>query len=294
MLTRVYHPPPRQPRLETILLDKSMQDGSVAPTVKKKGEIAPDSAMASFKSPLGEHGHLPAVRISDSAIGVQPTAEWTQPPPGLIGSDKKDDDPIESFSGSPLFYHQQQISDGNMQVALNTSKNISQFPLAPIVEDDDEIQISSALSAVSLGNQKGSNKNSDKIDASKGNKLTRQHPYLRSNDRQVNQEHKDLSQVSTGSTIDQLLQLGGHRRSPKNALSQSTSGDRRSKSADWNSAGVSKRTKKLVSSKSCPPSRSFHLGKKFLKLLPRLMEVIDPAIEKLMAMKLVGIRLLRP
>ena len=61
--------------------------------------------------------------------------------------------------------------------------------------------------------------------------------------------------MSTGSTIDQLLLLGGHQRSLKNAPSQSTSGDRRSKSADWNSAGVTKRTKKLVSSKSCPPSR---------------------------------------
>ena len=108
---------------------------------------------------------------------------------------------------------------------------------------------------MSLGNQKGSNKNADKIDTPKGNKLTRQHPYLRSNDRHGNQEQKDLSQVSTGSTIDQLLLLGGHQRSLKNAPSQSTSGDRRSKSADWNSAGVTKRTKKLVSSKSCPPSR---------------------------------------
>ena len=142
-----------------------------------------------------------------------------------------------------------------MQVAPDISKNSSQFPLTPIVEDDDEIQISSALSAVSLGNQKGSDKSVDKIDASKGNKLTRQHPYLRSNDRYVDQEHKDLSQVSTGSTIDQLLLLGGHQRSLKNALGQSTSGDRRSKSADWNSAGASKKTKKLASSKSCPPSR---------------------------------------
>ena len=188
-------------------------------------------------------------------------AEWTQPPPGLIGSEKKDDDPIESFSGSPPFYHQQQITDCNMQVAPDISKNSSQFPLAPIVEDDDEIQISSALSAVSLGNQKGSDKSVDKIDASKGNKLTRQHPYLRSNDRYVNQEHKDLSQVSTGSTIDQLLLLGGHQRSLKNALGQSTSGDRRSKSADWNSACASKKSKKLASSKSCPPSR--------LRLSPR-------------------------
>ena len=234
---------------------EAMQDESVAPTLKKKGEVAPDSVAASFKSPLGEHGHLPAVRISDGVIGVQPTAEWTQPPPGLIGSEKKDDDPIESFSGSPPFYHHQQITDCNMQVAPDISKNSSQFPLAPIVEDDDEIQISLALSAVSLGNQKGSDKSVDKIDASKGNKLTRQHPYLRSNDRYVNQEHKDLSQVSTGSTIDQLLLLGGHQRSLKNALGQSTSGDRRSKSADWNSAGASKKTKKLASSKSCPPSR---------------------------------------
>ena len=77
-----------------------MQDVSVAPTLKKEGEIAPDSAMASVKSPLGEHCHLPAVRISDGVIGVQPTAEWTQPPPGLIDSQKKDDDPIESFSGT--------------------------------------------------------------------------------------------------------------------------------------------------------------------------------------------------
>ena len=194
---------------------EAMQDESVAPTLKKEGQVAPDSAIASFKSPLGEHCHLPAVRISDGVIGVQPTAEWTQPPPGLIDSKKKDDDPIESFSGSPPSYHQQQISDCNMQAAPDVSKNSSQFPLAPIVEDEDEIQISSALSAVSLGNPKGSKKNADKIDTSKGDKLTRQHPYLRSKDRHVNQEQKDLSQVSTGSTIDHLLLLGGHQCSLK-------------------------------------------------------------------------------
>ena len=257
--------------LNTPSTPEAMQDVSVAPTLKKEGEIAPDSAMASVKSPLGEHCHLPAVRISDGVIGVQPTAEWTQPPPGLIDSQKKDDDPIESFSGSPPSYHQQQISDCNMQAAPDISKNSSQFPLAPIVEDDDELQISSALSAVSLGNQKGSNKNADKIDTPKGNKLTRQHPYLRSNDRHVNQEQKDLSQVSTGSTIDQLLLLGGHQRSLKNAPSQSTSGVRRSKSADWNSAGVTKRTKKLVSSKSCPPSRfRFSPRKEVLKVVTKV------------------------
>ena len=89
--------------------------------------------------------------------------------------------------------------------------------------------------------------------------LTRQHPYLRSNDRHVNQEQKVLSQVSTGSTIDQLLLLGvmAQVTSVLSKMHQvmSTSGDRRSKSADWNSAGVTKRTKKLGSSKSCPPSR---------------------------------------
>ena len=236
-------------------ISEAMQDERVAPTLKEKGEIAPDSVAASLKSPLGEHCHLPAVRISDGVSGVQPTAEWTHPPPGLIGSEKENDDPIESFSGSPPFYHQQQLAGCNMQVAPDISKNSSQIPLAPIIEDNDEIQISSALSAVSLGNQKGRDKSVDKIDASKGNKLTRQHPYLRSNDRHMNQEFKDLSQVSTGSTIDQLLLLGGRQRSPKNALGQSTSGVRRAKSADWNSAGVSKKTKKLVSSKSCPPSR---------------------------------------
>ena len=234
---------------------EAMQDESVVPTLKEKGEIAPTSVAPSYKSLLGGHGHLPAVRISDDVIGVQPTAEWTQPPPGLIDSEKKDDDPIESFSGSPPFYHQQQITDCNAQVAPDISKNSSQFPLAPIVEDDDELQISSALSAVSLGNQKGSDKSVDKMDASKGNKLTRQHPYLRSNDRYVNQEHRDLSQVSTGSTIDQLLLLGGHQRSLKNAQGQSTSGNRRSKSADWNSACASKKIKKLASSRSCPASR---------------------------------------
>ena len=142
-----------------------------------------------------------------------------------------------------------------MQAAPDTSKNCSQFPLAPIVEDEDEIQISSALSAVSLGNPKGLKNNADKIDTSKGDKLTRQHPYLRSKDRHVNQEQKELSQISTGSTIAHLLLIGGHQCSPKNTPGQSTSGDRRSKSADWNSAGVTKRTKKLASSKSCPPSR---------------------------------------
>ena len=115
-------------------------------------------------------------------LDSNPRSEWTQPPPGLKGSENKDDDPIESFSGSPPFYHQQQTTGRNAQVAPDISKNSSQFPLAPIVEDDDEIQISSALSAVSLGNQKGLDKSADKIDASKGNKLTRQHPYLRSND----------------------------------------------------------------------------------------------------------------
>ena len=234
---------------------EAMQDESVAPTFKKEGQVAPDSFNASLKSPLREHCHLPAVRISDGVIGVEPTAEWTQPPPGLIDSQKKDDDPIESFGGSPPSYHQQQTSDYNMQAAPDTSKNCSQFPLAPIVEDEDEIQISSALSAVSLGNPKGLKNNADKIDTSKGDKLTRQHPYLRSKDRHVNQEQKELSQISTGSTIAHLLLNGGHQCSPKNTPGQSTSGDRRSKSADWNSAGVTKRTKKLASSKSCPPSR---------------------------------------
>ena len=250
---------------------EAMQEESVAPTLKKEGQVAPDSAMASVKSPLREHCHLPAVRISDGVTGVQPTAEWTQPPPGLIDSKKKDDDPIESFSGSPPSYYQQQISDCNMQAAPDISKNSSQFPLAPIVEDDDEIQISSALSAVSLGNQKGSKKNADKSDNFKGDKLTRQHPYLRSKDRHVNQEQKDLSQVSTGSTIDHLLLLGGHQCSLKNIPSQSTSGDRRSKSADWNSAGVTKRTKKLASSKSCPPSRlRFSPRKEVLKVATKV------------------------
>ena len=231
------------------------QDESVAPTFKKEGQVAPDSFNASLKSPLREHCHLPAVRISDGVIGVQPTAEWTQPPPGLIDSQKKDDDPIESFGGSPPSYHQQQTPDYNTQTAPDISKNCSQFPLAPIVEDEDEIQISSALSAVSLGNPKGLKNNADKIDTSKGDKFTRQHPYLRSKDRHVNQEQKELSQISTGSTIAHLLLNGGHQCSPKNTPGQSTSGERRSKSADWNSAGVTKRSKKLASSKSCPPSR---------------------------------------
>ena len=86
--------------LNTSSTPEAMQDVSVAPTLQKEGEIAPDSAMASVKSPVREHCHLPAVRISDGVIGVQPTAEWTQPPPGLIDSQKKDDDPIESFNGS--------------------------------------------------------------------------------------------------------------------------------------------------------------------------------------------------
>ena len=158
-----------------------------------------------------------------------------------------------------------------MQAAPDISKNSSQFPLAPIVEDEDEIQISSALSAVSLGNPKGSKKKADKIDTSKGDKLTRQHPYLRSKDRHVNQEQKDLSQVSTGSTINHLLLLGGHQCSLKNTPGQSTSGDRRSKSADWNSAGVTKRTKKLASSKSCPPSRlRFSPRKEVLKVATKV------------------------
>ena len=84
----------------------------------------------------------------------------------------------------------------------------------------------------------------------------------------------------------------------KNTPGQSTSGDRRSKSADWNSAGVTKRTKKLaiLVSKSCPTFQtSFsHLGKKFSKLLPRSMEVIKLVIEKLIAMKRLGILQVRP
>ena len=250
---------------------EAMQDERFEPTLEKKGEIASTSVAPSFKSLSGEHGHLPAVRISDDVIGVQPTAEWTQPPPGLIGSEKKDYDPIESFSGSPPFYHQQQTTDRNAQVAPDISKNSSQFPLAPIVEDDDEIQISSALSAVSLGNQKGSDKSVDKMDASKGNNLTRQHPYLRSNDRYVNQEHRDLSQVSTGSTIEQLLLNGGHQRSLKDAQGQSTSGNRRSKSADWNSACASMKITKLASSKSCPPSKlRFSPRKEVLKIAAKV------------------------
>ena len=234
---------------------EAMQDESVVPILKKEGEIASTPFAPSFKPPLAEHSHLPAVRISDDAIGVQPTAEWTQPPPGLKGSENKDDDPIESFSGRPSFYHQQQTTDRNAQIAPDISKNSSQFPLAPIVEDDDEIQISSALSAVSLGNQKGLDKSADKMDTSKVNKLTRQHPYLRSNDRHENQEQRDSSQVSTGSTIEHLLLNGGHQRTLKDAQGQSTSGNRRSKSVDWNSACASKKIKKLASSKSCPRSR---------------------------------------
>ena len=98
-------------------------------------------------------------------------------------------------------------------------------------------------------------KSADKIDASKGSKLTRQHPYLRSNDRYVSQEHRDSSQVSTGNTIAQLLVNAGHQRTLKDAQGQSTAGNRRSKSVDWNSACASKKIKKLASSKSCPPSR---------------------------------------
>ena len=87
----------------------------------------------------------------------------------------------------------------------------------------------------------------------------------------MNQEQKDLSQVSTGSTIDHLLLLGGHQYSLKNIPSQSTSGDRRSRSADWNSAGVTKRTKKLASSKSCPPSRlRFSPRKEVLKVATKV------------------------
>ena len=184
------------------------QGENVAPTLEKQGLVAPDSDMTSSKSPFGEHGRLPAVRISDDAADVQSTAEWTQLPPGLVDGGKKDDDPIESFSGSLNSYHQQQTSDGNRQATPDNFKDSSQFPLAPIVEDDDEIQISSALSAVSLSNQKGPNKNTDKIDNLKGDKVARQHPYHRSKDCHVNREHKVLSQVSNGSTIDHLLLLG--------------------------------------------------------------------------------------
>ena len=257
------------------------QGEKFAPTIEKQGLVAPDPAMTSFKSQLGEHGHLPAVRSSDDAADVQSTAEWTQPPPGLVDREKKDDDPIESFSGSLLSYHQQQTSDGNRQAAPDNTKDSSQFPLAPIVEDDDEIQISSALSAVSLSNQKGPKKNTDKIDNLKGDKFARQHPYHRIKDRHVNREHKVLSQVSNGSTIDHLLLLGGHQCSIKNTPSQCTSGDRRSKSADWNGAGVTKRAKKLVHSKSCPPTRfSFSPRKEVLKVATKGDGIDKTAIRK--------------
>ena len=104
------------------------QGEKLAPTIEKQGLVAPDLAMTSFKSPLGEHGHLPAVRISGDAADVQSTAEWTQPPPGLVDREKKDDDPIESFSGSLLSYHQQQTSDGNRQAAPDNTKIAVSFP----------------------------------------------------------------------------------------------------------------------------------------------------------------------
>ena len=207
--------------VNTPITPDASQGENVVPTLEKQGLVAPDSDMASVKSPFSEHGRLPAVRISDEAAEVQPTAEWTQLPLGLVDVGKKDDDPIESFSGKLSSYHQQQASDGSRQATPENFKDSSQFPLAPIVEDDDEIQISSALNAVSLSNQKGPNKNTDKSDNLKGDKVARQHPYHRSKDGYVNREHNVLSQVSNGSTIDHLLLLGGHRVSVKNTQSQS-------------------------------------------------------------------------
>ena len=250
---------------------EGMQDESVAPLPKKASDIARLPTMLSLKSPSPGYSHLPAVRISDDDREVQPTAEWTQPPPGLKSSGDKDDDPIESFSGSPPFYHQQQTTIGNTQAAPDISKNSSQSPLAPIIEDDDEIQISSALSAVSLCNQKGLDNSAEKSDTHKGDKPTRQHPYLRCSNLQSKHEQRAISQVSTGSTIEHLLCNGGHQHVARDARCQPTSGNRRSKSADWNSACIPKKGKKLASSKSCPPSRiRFSPGKEVVKIAAKV------------------------
>ena len=210
---------------------------------------------------------IPAVRISDDDCEVQPTAEWTHPPPGLGSRGDKDDDPIESFSLSPSSYHQQQNVASNILTAPEIPKNSSQFPLPPILEDDDEIQISSALSAISICNQKDLDKRTEKSNTSKGDKRTRQHPYLRGVNLQSKHNQCLISQVSTGSTIEQLLFNGGDQQTANDTHCQPLSGNRRSKSADWNSACAPKKSKKLVSSRSCPPSRiRFSPGKEVFKI----------------------------
>ena len=246
---------------------ESIQEENIASPEKKTDGNEGQPFIFSSECPLPTDSHLPAVRISDDDCEVQPTAEWTHPPPGLESRGGKDNDPIESFSRSPSSYHQQQNNASEILTASVLPKNSSQFPLPPIVEDDDESQIASALSAISLRNQKESDKKMEERNTSKEDKRTRQHPYLRGANLQTKHNQREISQVLTGSTIEQLLFNGGDQQPANDIRSQPLSGNRRSKSADWNSTVTPKKSKKLVSSRSCPPSRiRFSPGKEVFKI----------------------------